>query len=111
MRARDIWVSSRIQTTVLSQHIYLTMESVTTPALRQAGALLDPGLKEAFSHGMTCSVLDQPRGLELLLHQPGPCMDSGEQLSWLIMTHGCRGEGHKGVSPPGVVLSALSLLA
>lgn len=99
------------ESTQLSEPAYPTMESVTTPALRQAGALLDAGLQEGFSHGMICSVLAQPRGLVLLLHQPGPCMDSGEQLSWLIMAHGCRGEGHKGVSPPGAVLSALSLLA
>lgn len=89
----------------------LAMESVTTPAPRQTGALLDPGLQEGFSHERSSSVLAQPRGLVVLLHQPGPCMDSGEQLGQLIVAHGRRGEGHKGVSPPRVLPSAPSLPA
>lgn len=47
----------------------------------------------------------------MLLHQAGPRMASGEQLSQLILAHGCGGEGHKVVSPPWTVPSALSLLA
>lgn len=37
----------------------LAMESVTTPAPGQTGALLDLGLQEGFSHGRSCSVLAQ----------------------------------------------------
>lgn len=38
-------------------------------------------------------------------------MDGGGQLSQLITAHSHRGEGHKGVLPPWVVLLTLSLLA
>lgn len=31
--------------------------------------------------GEVFSVMAQPSGLVVLLHQPAPCMDSGEQLS------------------------------
>lgn len=75
----------------------LATESVTTPAPGQTGPLLDLGLQEGFSHGRSCSVLAQPRGLVVLPHQPGPRMDSGEQLSQLMVAHG-RGGGGTGRS-------------
>lgn len=50
-------------------------------------------------------------GWVLLLHQAGPCMASGEQLSQLIVAQGCSGEEHKVVSLRCRVPSALSLLA
>lgn len=106
---QDIWVFPDSPDSPLSQCV-LVMESVTNPVPRQTGALLDPRLQEGFSHRRSSSVLAQPRGL-VLLHQPGPCMDGGEQLSQLIMAHGHRGEGHKGVLPPWVPPSTLSLPA
>lgn len=84
----------------LSQCVLAT-ESVTTPAPGHTGALLDLGLQEGFSHGKSSSVLAQPRGLVVLLQQPGPCMDSREQLSQLIVAHGCRGERTRGSHCPG----------
>lgn len=72
------------------------MESAITPAPRQTPALLNPVFQESFSHLRSSSDLAQPRGLALLLHQPGPGMDGGEQLCQLPLAHSHRGDGHRG---------------
>lgn len=54
-----------------------SMAWLWSPTPGQSGALLNPGLLEGFRHGRS-----QPRGL-LMVHQPGPCTDDGEQLRQL----------------------------
>lgn len=68
----------------------LGIYALITPALRQIGSLLGPGLPEGFGHV----------GASYPVNQPRPCMDGGKHLSQLIVAHGNREEG---VSPPWVM--------
>lgn len=67
----------------------LGIDSLITPALRQIGSLLGPGLPEGFGHV----------GASYPVNQPRPCMDGGGSISasssWLMAIEK-KGSHHPG---------------